>query len=989
MKSPIRPAIRILFCLLFAAAPPLALAQDIPDDLKVVATSGGLAPGAGHTVIRIGADGQGTYLRFDSSDIEASAARSSSFALSNAELEQLWQAIEANDFFNLQPEHANEEILDRTFAKLTIIADGNEHTVSTRNIAVDGFDAIMATINDLTPGDDDLNYDTTPPVNFTPLDICEMPFKSGGVALEKPVFAGAGPVKPGMKGTGYVEPGIKETGSLTPGNAGTAESVLATIRANAGASAQNGDAHPGTVVAHRLSLQEAVDRGIVTLSGKGGTVFGDGVSISINNQDNHTSDRLSLTMYIEFWGAEATPSVVAGIESAIESIWGGHMTSTGQTLDVDVVTRISQGATAPPGTAGYHQIEIVPAGSVDSHIDELTNINEGVGSGRWEDGDLTDELKQLYAHEAGHLMGLEDQYEAYAKQEDGTWERESDGETFTDSELADVFAPLKPELTLQEILDKINDGRERITHPLPGSEDDIMGSLEGTVQQSDIDHLAGQSGLIIEIRPGDILVNKEDQQNFAITRSEDVFVPPGGSKQLDGLYVACIDLSKSVPAAGVGFDVAPPLSQWAGIEAAEHLLALLEYVNEQEFFCPGSSSNSQLAVWRLSDDYAQFNSEQIDEFLLEAGVDVGARPLHFPRIPNSNADDPNTTVLVPRELYVPIVTSSTGFLTDVGDVNTVTGAVGAPSGAVETAEFSWSLQPPVGSAATLTGDAGETIGFTADVRGLYHVSMQADVTDYLENTFTLNTDARFAAADAFTETFESGTLGPGSAFKWETQEETPWTVTQVSTNTGEFAAESADIDNDGVTTLKATFDQATAGSISFAFSVSSEEISDVLEFSIDGNVVGSWSGDVEWSTFSFDLPAGTHAAAWTYRKDLSVSSGFDGAWIDDVFFPVGATFTAIEGADESTVPTRFLLSQNYPNPFNPTTTITYDIPQSEQVSLFVYDALGRRVAALVDRRLNAGRYEVQFDGSSLPNGVYHYELRAGAFADRKAMVLLK
>ena len=88
-------------------------------------------------------------------------------------------------------------------------------------------------------------------------------------------------------------------------------------------------------------------------------------------------------------------------------------------------------------------------------------------------------------------------------------------------------------------------------------------------------------------------------------------------------------------------------------------------------------------------------------------------------------------------------------------------------------------------------------------------------------------------------------------------------------------------------------------------------------------------------------------------------------------------------------PTDYVLEQNYPNPFNPKTTIGFAIPKPEQVSLIVYDALGRQVATLVNERREAGRYEVNFDGSRLASGVYFYQLKAGAFTQTAKMVLVK
>jgi hypothetical protein len=89
------------------------------------------------------------------------------------------------------------------------------------------------------------------------------------------------------------------------------------------------------------------------------------------------------------------------------------------------------------------------------------------------------------------------------------------------------------------------------------------------------------------------------------------------------------------------------------------------------------------------------------------------------------------------------------------------------------------------------------------------------------------------------------------------------------------------------------------------------------------------------------------------------------------------------------IPTDFSLQQNYPNPFNPTTTIRYSLPHAEYVKLFVYDVLGRQVAALVNIKQDAGVYETPFDGSLLPSGVYFYRLNIGSFTQTKKMIMLK
>jgi hypothetical protein len=85
----------------------------------------------------------------------------------------------------------------------------------------------------------------------------------------------------------------------------------------------------------------------------------------------------------------------------------------------------------------------------------------------------------------------------------------------------------------------------------------------------------------------------------------------------------------------------------------------------------------------------------------------------------------------------------------------------------------------------------------------------------------------------------------------------------------------------------------------------------------------------------------------------------------------------------------YVLSQNYPNPFNPSTTISFNLPQSGNVTLTVYNVLGQQVATLVNGALSAGTHSVPFDASRLASGVYVYELRAGSFVQQKRMMLVK
>jgi pullulanase/glycogen debranching enzyme len=85
----------------------------------------------------------------------------------------------------------------------------------------------------------------------------------------------------------------------------------------------------------------------------------------------------------------------------------------------------------------------------------------------------------------------------------------------------------------------------------------------------------------------------------------------------------------------------------------------------------------------------------------------------------------------------------------------------------------------------------------------------------------------------------------------------------------------------------------------------------------------------------------------------------------------------------------FVLYQNYPNPFNPSTVISYQLPVTSNITLKVYDILGREITTLVNEQKPAGKYELKFDGSELASGVYFFSLKTGNYAETKKMLLMK
>jgi hypothetical protein len=124
---------------------------------------------------------------------------------------------------------------------------------------------------------------------------------------------------------------------------------------------------------------------------------------------------------------------------------------------------------------------------------------------------------------------------------------------------------------------------------------------------------------------------------------------------------------------------------------------------------------------------------------------------------------------------------------------------------------------------------------------------------------------------------------------------------------------------------------------------------------------------------------------WKYYKNyLPIPTGG--------FKPSNAPIIEVRNISTIT-PGRYALYQNYPNPFNPTTKIRFDIPNHQpttnNVQLTIYDILGREVATLVNEKLQPGTYEVGFDGTNLPSGIYFYRLTMDNYNQTNRMILLK
>ena len=94
-------------------------------------------------------------------------------------------------------------------------------------------------------------------------------------------------------------------------------------------------------------------------------------------------------------------------------------------------------------------------------------------------------------------------------------------------------------------------------------------------------------------------------------------------------------------------------------------------------------------------------------------------------------------------------------------------------------------------------------------------------------------------------------------------------------------------------------------------------------------------------------------------------------------------------ANNTEIPEKYNLSQNYPNPFNPSTNIKFDLSKNTFATLKVFDILGKEVAILVNKKLNAGTYQVDWNAAGFPSGVYFYRLQTGDYTETKRMTFIK
>jgi hypothetical protein len=185
---------------------------------------------------------------------------------------------------------------------------------------------------------------------------------------------------------------------------------------------------------------------------------------------------------------------------------------------------------------------------------------------------------------------------------------------------------------------------------------------------------------------------------------------------------------------------------------------------------------------------------------------------------------------------------------------------------------------------------------------------------------------------------------------------------------------------------------------SFAASVSGNSVSlswtTISEKNNHGFEVERSTIEDPWETAGFIGGKGTTTEINHYSfTDENLSAGKYNYRLKQIDLDGSFNYFKLAELVEIGTPAKYELSQNYPNPFNPSTTIRYSLAKESEVTLKIYDLLGREVASLVNEKQNAGNYQVEFSTlngiQNISSGIYFYTIKAGSFIQTMKMMIIK
>ena len=277
----------------------------------------------------------------------------------------------------------------------------------------------------------------------------------------------------------------------------------------------------------------------------------------------------------------------------------------------------------------------------------------------------------------------------------------------------------------------------------------------------------------------------------------------------------------------------------------------------------------------------------------------------------------------------------------------------------------------------ISDDGRYVVGVSETATGSYHAFRWDEQTGVMQDLGTLGgslSEAHGISANGdYVVGISTIPSGEGRAFRWSEH-----TGTMLDLGTLGVGSYARDISGDGRYVF-GSFQNANSENRAFRWNERTGGMEDL---------------NVTFATLLNDSSTLTHAMGVTPGTRFIVGKGFNAAtgreeaYILDTLSIVTSIRTATE------IPKRFALFQNYPNPFNPSTTIEYQLSVAGEVTLRIYDILGRQVRELVNERQKSGYYKAIWDGTndaglSVASGVYLYRLKAGDYTAVRKMVLLR
>jgi hypothetical protein len=190
---------------------------------------------------------------------------------------------------------------------------------------------------------------------------------------------------------------------------------------------------------------------------------------------------------------------------------------------------------------------------------------------------------------------------------------------------------------------------------------------------------------------------------------------------------------------------------------------------------------------------------------------------------------------------------------------------------------------------------------------------------------------------------------------------------------GDYCTKSGDIGNGQSSELYLYTEVLADGNVSFYRKISSEAEYDFLRFYIDNELMGEWSGELNWEQVNYSVSQGLHTFRWVYEKDNYSASGQDCAWVDFIVLPPFDITTGIT--------TYGMLSDDInmniiPNPARNVVNISYSLQNESSVEVSIFDLTGHEVMKVVDSDMHQnGTFIRRIDISGLRPGLYLCSLK--------------